>query len=117
MTLYLLKSKIHRACVTDGNVNYEGSITVSSDLMEAVGMLPYEKVLIGNMANGNRFETYLIAGKKGKGEICLNGGTAHLGKKGDLLTIMTFVGLTQEEASGHEPRKVTLLEGNKLPPA
>jgi len=115
MIVHLLKSKIHRARVTDANVNYEGSITVSVDLMKAVGMLPYEKVLIGNMANGARFETYLIAGTSEKGEICLNGGTAHHGKKGDLLTIMCFVGLTEEEAAAHEPRKVTLVEGNKLP--
>lgn len=115
MTFHLLKSKIHRAMVTDGNVDYEGSITVSVDLMDAVGMLPYEKVLIGNMKNGARFETYLIPGEKGKGEIILNGGCAHHGKKGDLLTIMTFASVTQEEATTHEPKKVTLLPGNKLP--
>src|SRR3954465_2906493 len=102
MTIYLLKSKIHRAAVTDGNVAYEGSITVSVDLVDAVGMLPYEKVLIGNMANGARFETYLIAGQRGKGEIVLNGGTAHHGKKGDLITIMSFGGFSPEEASSHE---------------
>ncbi len=115
MMIHLLKSKLHRATVTDGNVNYEGSITVSEDLMEAVDFRPYERVLIGNMGNGERFETYLIAGRRGKGEICLNGATAHLGKAGDLLTIMSFVGLDEAEAAKHAPQTVTLLAGNKLP--
>jgi aspartate 1-decarboxylase len=115
MLVSLLKSKLHRARVTDGNVNYEGSITVSIDLLEAVGFLPYERVLIGNMANGERFETYLIAGKRGAGDICLNGATAHLGKKGDLLTIMSFAWIESETSTSHEPRTVTLREGNQLP--
>ncbi len=115
MTLYLLKSKLHRARVTDGNVNYEGSLTVSEDLMKAVGFLPYERILVGNTANGERFETYLIVGKWGKGEVCLNGGTAHLGKVGDLLTIMSFVGVSEDQVATHQPRMVTLLEGNQLP--
>jgi aspartate 1-decarboxylase len=115
MTVRLLKSKLHRARVTGGDVNYEGSLTISSDLMEAVGMLPYEKVLVGNMANGERFETYAIPGPAGGGEIVLNGATALLGKKGDLLTIMTFADVAQEDASSHEPRKATLREGNRLP--
>ncbi len=113
--IYLLKSKLHQARVTDANVNYEGSLTVSEDLMEAVGFLPYEKILVGNMANGERFETYLIVGKRGKGEICLNGATAHLGKPGDMLTIMSFAGVSAEESVMHEARMITLLEGNKLP--
>ena len=117
MTCYLLKSKIHRARITDANVNYEGSITISEDLMEAVGFLPYERVLIGNMANGNRFETYIIVGSRGKGEFCLNGAAARLGKPGDMLTIMSFAGVDAADALSHEPRVVTLLEGNCLPPA
>ena len=115
MMIYLLKSKLHQACVTDGNVNYEGSLTVSEDLMEAVGFLPYERILVSNLSNGNRFETYLIVGKQGKGEICLNGATAHLGKPGDKLTIMSFVGVNNEEAMMHEPRMLTLSQGNHLP--
>lgn len=115
MMVRLLKSKLHRARVTGADVNYEGSLTISQDLMEAVGILPYEKVLVGNMANGKRFETYAIPGVRGKGEIVLNGGAAHLGQKGDLVTIMTFADLRAEEAAGHEPRKVTLREGNRLP--
>lgn len=115
MTYYLLKSKIHRARVTDANVNYEGSLTMSADLMEAVGFLPYERILVGNMANGNRFETYLIVGEKGKGQICLNGATAKLGKPGDMLTIMSFAGVDSADALSHEPRVATLSEGNLLP--
>ncbi|NUN92398.1 MAG: aspartate 1-decarboxylase [Verrucomicrobiae bacterium] len=115
MIVRLLKSKLHRARVTGGDVNYEGSLTISSDLMEAVGILPYEKVLVGNMANGERFETYAIPGARGKGEIVLNGGAALLGKKGDLVTIMTFADLPAKEAASHEPRKATLQEGNRLP--
>ncbi|MDD2706756.1 MAG: aspartate 1-decarboxylase [Verrucomicrobiae bacterium] len=115
MTLYMLKSKLHRATVTEANVNYEGSLTISVDLMEAVGFLPYEKVLISNMANGERFETYLITGKRGAGCICLNGPAALLGKAGDLLTIMSFAGVDEEAAAAHEPRKATLLPGNRLP--
>lgn len=117
MNVRLLKSKIHRARVTGGDVNYEGSLTISVDLMEAVKMLPYEKILVGNMGNGERFETYAIPGARGKGEIILNGGTALLGKKGDLLTIMTFADIPAEGASAHEPRKVTLQEGNRPPRA
>ena len=114
MTVYLLKSKLHRARVTDSNVNYEGSMTISEELVEAAGFLPYERILISNLANGNRFETYLIVGKRGTGEICLNGATSYLGKIGDLLTIMSFAGVNAEEAAAHEPRKVTLKDGNKL---
>ena len=79
MELQLLKSKIHRATVTGGDVEYEGSMTIASDLMEKVGLTPYEKILCGNMANGARFETYVIEGEPGSGEVVLNGATAHLG--------------------------------------
>lgn len=115
MIVQLLKSKLHRASVTDGNVNYEGSLTLSEDLMEAVGFLPYERILVSNMSNGERFETYLIVGPRGKGQVCLNGATAHLGKNGDLLTIMSFVGLDHSCVDAHEPVKMTLLDGNRLP--
>jgi len=82
MQVFLLKSKIHRATVTDGNVDYEGSLTIAADLMKAAGLYPYERILCSNLANGNRFETYVITGKRGSGEIVLNGAAAHLGKKG-----------------------------------
>src|ERR1043166_3112209 len=85
MQIHILKSKIHRALVTGASLNYEGSLTVDLALMERVGFLPYERVLCSNLANGQRFEAYLIGGERGSSEIMLNGATAHLGKTGDLL--------------------------------
>jgi len=108
----LLKSKIHRASVTGGDVNYEGSLTISSDLMALVGLLPYERILCSNMANGNRFETYAIAGKPGLGEIILNGAVAHLGKRGDVITIMSFTNVTLAKAKQWKPRVIVLGKGN-----
>jgi aspartate 1-decarboxylase len=116
MLISVLKSKLHRARVTDGNVNYEGSITISQDLMAAANIVPYERVLVGNMANGERFETYVIKGSKDGGEICLNGATAHLGKPGDLLTIMIFMLIEPEKAASHQPKRVNLDENNKIKP-
>ena len=87
MQIHLLRSKIHRALVTDANVEYEGSLTIDPDLMDKVRLLPYERVVCGNLANGNRFETYAIPGKRGSREVILNGATAHLGQAGDRLTI------------------------------
>ncbi len=112
MTLQLLKSKIHRASVTDANVNYEGSLTIDQALMDEVGLLPYERVLCGNMGNGARFETYAIAGERGSGSIILNGATAHLGKPGDQLTIMSFAHLGKNEISGWKPKVIVLNENN-----
>ena len=114
MELTLLKSKIHRATVTGASLHYEGSMTISSDLAEMVGLLPYEKILIGNMANGERFETYVIYGEPGQGQVQLNGATAHLGKIGDRLTIMNFGSYTAAEAAGHKPRVVVLNEKNQV---
>jgi aspartate 1-decarboxylase len=114
MEVFLLKSKIHRATVTGGNVNYEGSLTISSDLMEKCGLREYEKILCGNMANGQRFETYAIRGKKGAGEIIMNGAVAHLGKKGDLLTIMNFAAFGKKEAKKWRPRVIVLGQGNQI---
>jgi len=114
MELQLLKSKIHRAIVTGGDVDYEGSMTIASDLMEKVGLVPYEKVLCGNMANGARFETYVIKGETGSGEIVLNGATAHLGKKGDLLTIMAYANVDEAEAAQWTPRVIVLGANNQI---
>jgi aspartate 1-decarboxylase len=114
MHLTLLKSKIHRAAVTAASLHYEGSLTIASDLAERVGLLPYEKILVGNMANGARFETYVIYGESGSGEIQLNGATAHLGKIGDRLTIMNFAQFTPKEAVGHRPRVILLNERNEV---
>jgi aspartate 1-decarboxylase len=114
MQIFLLKSKIHRATVTGGDLNYEGSLTISSDLMEKCGLQEYEKILCGNMANGHRFETYAIRGKAGTGEIIMNGAVAHLGKAGDILTIMNFATFTPEEAKRWHPHVIVLGPDNKI---
>src|SRR5437016_12313201 len=90
MQVCLLKSKIHRATITDGNLKYEGSLTIAADLMEKCGLIPYERILCSNMANGNRFETYAIPGDPGSGQIVLSGAAALQGERGDDRTIMSF---------------------------
>jgi aspartate 1-decarboxylase len=114
MQIHLLKSKIHRATVTGGNVKYEGSLTIPVDLMEKVGLREYERILGSNMANGERFETYVIKGKRGSGEIILNGAVAHLGKKGDVITIMNFAVVDKKQAAKWKPRVIVLGKGNKI---
>jgi aspartate 1-decarboxylase len=114
MDVFLLKSKIHRATVTGGDVNYEGSLTIAADLMAKCGLQEFEKILCGNMANGNRFETYVIKGKRGSGQIILNGAVAHLGKKGDLLTIMSYATVSEKNAKKWNPRVIVLGKGNKI---
>jgi aspartate 1-decarboxylase len=114
MQVFLLKSKIHRATVTGGNVQYEGSLTISADLMEKCGLQEYERILCGNMANGERFETYTIKGKRGVGEIILNGAVALLGKKGDLLTIMSFAAVSKKKAKDWKPRVIVLGKDNRI---
>ena len=112
MQLTLLKSKIHRATVTGASLDYEGSLTVSADLAELVGLIPYEKILVANLSNGERFETYAIYGPARQGTIELNGATAHLGKIGDCVTIMSFARVTPEEAAVHRPLILVLNEKN-----
>ena len=114
MDIFLLKSKIHRATVTGGDVNYEGSLSIAADLMEKCGLQEYEKILCGNMANGERFETYAIKGKRGAGEIIMNGAVAHLGKKGDLLTIMSYAAVGKRAAMKWRPLVIVLGKGNKI---
>jgi aspartate 1-decarboxylase len=114
MQLNLLKSKIHRATVTGASLDYEGSLTISGDLAELVGLIPYEKILVSNLNNGQRFETYAIFGKAHAGIIELNGATAHLGKIGDRLTIMNFARYSLDEAAVHAPRIVVLNENNEV---
>src|SRR5207237_6053532 len=99
MQLTLLKSKIHRATVTGASSDYEGSLTVSVDIAQSVGLLAYERILVGNLQNGERFETYVIYGAPGKGMIELNGATAHLGNIGDLVQLMSFQCLTGVEVT------------------
>jgi aspartate 1-decarboxylase len=112
MTFCLLKSKIHRATVTGASVDYEGSLTIAADLAESVGLRRYEKILVGNMGNGERFETYVIYGAPGSRCIELNGATAHLGKIGDRLTIMSYAWVDQALAENWKPRVIVLDEDN-----
>lgn len=114
MLVHLLKSKIHRAAVTAASIDYEGSLTVASDLMEQVGFLPYERVLCSNLANGQRFETYLIPGEPGSHSIILNGATAHLGKVGDRLTIMSYTEVEESTARNWTPKVIVLGEKNAI---
>ncbi len=114
MLIALLKSKLHKATVTAASVDYEGSLTIAGDLADLVGLRAYERILIGNMANGERFETYVIRGAEGSGAIELNGATALLGKPGDRLTIMSYAQLTPEEAAAHKPRVALLDEKNRV---
>lgn len=114
MQVHLLKSKIHRAAVTGASLDYEGSLTISVDLMEKVGLLPFERVLCSNVANGNRFETYAIPGPAGTFEIVLNGAAAHLGKIGDRLTIMSYTMVDAKEARDWQPRVIVLGEKNEV---
>ncbi|HEY9154732.1 MAG TPA: aspartate 1-decarboxylase [Opitutaceae bacterium] len=112
MQLNLLKSKLHRAEVTDTSLNYEGSLAIDAELMALVGLRQYERILIGNMANGERFETYAIAAPAGSKVISLNGGTAHLGKRGDLITIMSFAVVDEKEVETWQPRVAVLGDAN-----
>lgn len=114
MTITMLKSKIHRATVTEAQVNYIGSITVDTDLLEAAGILEYEKVQVVNITNGNRLETYTIAGKPGSGVICLNGAAAKLCSKGDKVIIMAYAQMDREEAEEFKPRVVFVDKENKI---
>ena len=111
MQVTLLKSKLHRATVTEVSPDYSGSLSIDQELMDAAGFLHHEKILVGNITNGKRFETYFIPAPSGSGKIALNGAAAHKGKPGDLLVIMSFVSLDPEEAAVWEPRLI--LVGNK----
>ena len=114
MLIEILKSKIHRARVTESNIHYEGSITIDEELMEETGMREYERVLIGNISNGNRFEIYIITGERGSGSVCLNGATARLGEVGDALIILAFTRMDEEEAKEFRPKIIVLDEGNHI---
>lgn len=100
--------------MTGASLQYEGSMTISEDLARLAGIVPYERILVGNMGNGERFETYVIYGEAGAGQIELNGATAHLGKIGDRLTIMTFGLYPAQEVAGHKPRVLVLDEQNRV---
>ena len=104
MQVNMLKSKIHRATVVQSELNYVGSITIDEELMNAAGIYEYEKVQIADVNNGNRFETYVIAGEKGSGMICLNGAAAHMVNLGDKIIIMSYAQMTPEEIHENKPK-------------
>lgn len=114
MTINMLKGKIHRAVVTQAELNYVGSITVDTELLKAAGILEYEKVQIVDVENGNRFETYTIAGEPGSGMICLNGAAARQVQVGDHIIIMSYCDVTPEEAKEHKPYVVFVDDKNKV---
>ena len=114
MEITLLKSKLHRATVTGAELNYVGSVTIDSKLMERAGILEYEKVQIVDINNGNRLETYVIKGEPGSGMICLNGAAARLVQVGDKVIIMTYASMTPEEAAQHTPVVVQLNDENEV---
>ncbi len=114
MNLTMLKGKIHRAVVKQAELNYVGSITVDTELLEAAGILEYEMVQVVDVENGSRFETYTIAGEAGSGMICLNGAAARQAAVGDHVILMSYAQMTPEEAKEHKPKVVFVDENNKI---
>ena len=110
----MLRSKIHMATVTDSNINYEGSLTVDEKILSAAGIRPYEQVMVSNLNNGERFETYVIPGKKGSGVICLNGPTARKGTTGDRVIIFCYEFYTEDEIKAYAPKIIRLDSKNKI---
>lgn len=110
----MLRSKIHRVLVTDANLEYEGSLTVDEDLLEAAGILPYEFIMISNLNNGERFSTYAMAGKRGSGEVVLNGPTARKAVVGDKIIIFCYEYYGEEEAKRHHPRIILVDDKNRI---
>ena len=113
MNISVLKSKIHRATITQAELNYIGSVTIDEDLMEAAGLYEYEHVHIVNVNSGSRIETYVIAGERGSGVICLNGAAARAGQRGDMVIIMSYADMTPEELKDHSPKVVFVDENNR----
>ena len=114
MQIEVLKSKLHCVKVTEANLNYMGSITIDEDLMDAAGILEYEKVQVADVNNGSRLETYVIAGERGSGMICLNGAAARFVSVGDKVIIMCYAFFTQEEAAAYQPTVVMVDEKNHV---
>jgi aspartate 1-decarboxylase len=114
MNIFMLKCKIHRATVTDANLNYVGSITIDEDLMDAANLYEHEKVTIADIDNGERFDTYVIKGERGKGDICLNGAAARLVHRGDKVIIMAYCMIDDKEAREFEPIVVHVNEKNEM---
>jgi aspartate 1-decarboxylase len=114
MRLTAFKSKIHRATVTEANLNYEGSVTIDSDLMDAADILPHEQVQVLNVNNGERFDTYAIRGVRGSGILCLNGPAARLAHVGDKVIVITYVTMEREELLRHVPTVVVVDDRNRI---
>jgi aspartate 1-decarboxylase len=114
MRLKVLKSKLHLATVTRADLHYHGSLTIDPDLMEAVGLYPYEAILVSNVSTGQRAETYVLPGTPGSGQIELNGAMARIGAVGDRVIVMAFAEMTPEELDGHSPKVVALGENNRV---
>jgi len=112
--IHMFRSKIHRATITEADLEYEGSITIDEDLMMAAGLYEFEKVHVLNLNTGSRIETYVIKGERGSGTICLNGAAARLGAKGDQVIIIAYCLVPQEEASSFKPRIVLVDKDNKI---
>jgi len=110
----MMNGKLHRATVTEADLNYVGSITIDGALLEAAGMLPNEKVQIVNNNNGARFETYIIEGEPGSGVICVNGAAARLVQPGDIVIILSYVYVSEEEARTHRPTVLIMDENNRV---
>lgn len=125
MQVMMFKSKVHRATVTEADLNYPGSLTLDQDLIEAAEMLIYEQVHVLNINTGARFTTYIIPGKRGSGVVCLNGAAARMGQPGDLIIALTYAQMSMEEARKHVPQvvhvnaqnRITRVEGGKPEPA
>ena len=114
MSRVMCKSKIHRATVTDANLNYVGSITIDAELMEKADIFPYEKVQVVNNNNGARLETYVITGERGRGDVCLNGAAARLVQPGDTVIIISYAQYSSEELANFQPKVVFVDKGNKV---
>lgn len=114
MFIKMLKSKIHRASVSDANLDYEGSITIDENLIEAANLNLYEKVHVLDITNGNRIETYVIKAPRGSGEICINGAAAHLIKPNDTIIIIAYCTIEKNKASDHKPTIIKVNHKNKI---
>ncbi len=111
---WLLRAKIHRATVTQADLDYVGSVSIDEDLLDAAGIVEWEKVAVLDVTNGSRLETYAIKAPRGSGEICINGAAAHLVNPGDLVILLAFQGIEEGEIYSHEPRIVHVDENNKV---
>lgn len=110
----MFSGKIHRAVITHADLDYEGSVTIDAELMEAAGILPHESVHVWNLTRGSRLQTYALPGPRGSGVVCINGAAAHLNEPGDLVILATYVELEEAEISGHIPRVVRVDGENRI---